>query len=77
MIKCPLCGGKLIDTFREIQHIGDEKVIATNKIQYLDCENRDYRVSVVDFEAAWTKHAKAISDALEVLLTDLKNANLK
>ena len=75
--KCPLCGGKLKEMGREIDHISGGEIIAKDNAIYLYCETGDYHCLTADFEAAWTKHAKAISDALEVLLTDLKNANLK
>ena len=43
----------------------------------LDCKNGDYVTSVAAFEAAWSKHAAALNTALAVLLTELKDANLK
>ena len=43
----------------------------------LDCRNGDYTAKVSDFEAAWSKHAAALNTALAILLTELKDANLK
>jgi len=75
--KCPLCQGQLIETSRKVDHVGGGQIVATDEIGFLNCENGDYRASIGDFEAAWSKHAAALNTALAILLTELKEANLK
>jgi hypothetical protein len=74
--KCPLCGGKLVVRVLDLKP--EERVldiIITD--QTLSCQNGDYHCKTSAFEAAWSKHAGALNTALAILLTELKDANLK
>ena len=77
--KCPLCGGKLSRPLKDAVSDTDIRYAkATMEVTgELVCENGDYHCMTADFEAAWSKHAAALNTALAVLLTELKEANLK
>ena len=66
--RCPLCRGRLL--LRTMDNKPDGILVYR-------CENGDYECKPDLFDAAWTKHAAALNTALAILLTELKDANLK